>query len=695
MAVLVLPGCTLPRNVISTSDGGPGMDVGTTDASCTTPTAETCNEADDDCDGIVDEGFDLATELANCGSCGNACVGGDHGAPTCASGTCGLTCDAAFLDCNGVLGDGCEASRSDARTCGSCANDCTATASPLCMDDGAGSLACVASCTAPTELCGASCVDTTTSVTNCGGCGMACPSRDGSSVSCVASACTYACMDGFGDCDGMTSTGCETSTRTATDCGTCGTPCTIGGATATCATGTCAFVACSTGLENCGGAVDCETPTDTLTDCGGCGIPCTRANAAATCPGGTCTLGACNPGFDDCDGAATNGCEADLASVATCGACGRSCAAGEICRAGGCTSPRVIVEVGAGSSFSCARTADGRIYCWGENGLGQLGNGGTTDSDVPVQVPGITNAVDLAVGREHACVVRTTGAVACWGENARHQVGDDAGTAEHTSPFDVPGISDARSIAAGAEHTCAVRATGAVSCWGRNDQSQLGTAGGDRGTPMDVSGGLGSVVQVDAGGKFNCAVRRGGGVVCWGDAAQRQLGDGGTTDRVIPVPVGIFADALHVSCGSDFACVVHSTGVVDCWGANDQGQLGDGMTAAARGTIEPVMGLPATGAAELTCGTDHACVRTGGGALYCWGANSGGQLGDASFMDRLTAVSVAPAILTTAAAGQQHTCAASATTVYCWGSDVAGELGNGAAGTSNVPVTVVGLPPPT
>jgi alpha-tubulin suppressor-like RCC1 family protein len=692
LAPALISACTLDRHVLAPSDGSAGFDTIGQDAGCT-PEAETCNERDDDCDGSVDEDFDLQTELANCGQCRNACLGSDHGVPVCNAGTCGLTCDDAFLDCNGIAADGCEATRSDSHTCGTCGNDCTTTASPLCMEDAAGAFTCVASCTLPAELCGASCVDTTTSVANCGGCGMPCASRPGTSVTCVASTCTYACDTGFGSCDGDGTNGCETPTTTATDCGMCATPCAIPGAVASCATGVCAFVMCGSGLADCDASPDCERSITTTTDCGACGVPCARAHAAASCAGGTCALGTCNPGFDNSDGMPDNGCEADLNASTTCGSCMRACTGTDRCMAGTCVNPRAIVEVGAGIGFSCARIADGRVYCWGDNSSGQLGIGTVVESHIPVQVPGITDAVDLAVGDLHVCIIHTGGAVTCWGENNKHEVGDNATTTDHQSPFDVPGISDARSIAAGDEHTCAVRAGGEVSCWGRNDRGQLGSATGDRGTPMDVTG-LGPAAQVDCGIKFTCAVLRSGAVMCFGENGAHQLGDGGMTDHSTPVAAGSFTDAVQVACGSDFACVVHATGVVDCWGADDHGQLGDGLVAASRASIAPLSSAPPA-IAEVSCGTNHCCARTRTNIPYCWGANAAGQLGDMSFMERLVPTTVFGGyVFLAVAAGDEHSCAASATGVYCWGADVTGELGIGSTSSSNVPVMTMVLPPP-
>jgi len=136
------------------------------------PEAELCNGADDDCDDTVDEGFDLDTDTSNCGSCGNVC-GDAHATAACTSGTCTLTCDDGYADCDDDASDGCEADLASAGSCGDCGVTCS-DPTPLCVGSGT-SFSCESSCpgSAPT-LCGSSCVDTDTSLAHCGGCDSPC-----------------------------------------------------------------------------------------------------------------------------------------------------------------------------------------------------------------------------------------------------------------------------------------------------------------------------------------------------------------------------------------------------------------------------------------------------------------------------------------------------------------------------------------
>jgi alpha-tubulin suppressor-like RCC1 family protein len=126
---------------------------------------------------------------------------------------------------------------------------------------------------------------------------------------------------------------------------------------------------------------------------------------------------------------------------------------------------------------TCAIVA-GEVKCWGDNAVGQLGNGTTTDSIVPVTVAGITNAVQLVMGRWHVCARHATGRVSCWGRNLDGEVGNNTQSVR-SSPVDV-GLTDVVEIGAGGFHTCAINGDRELYCWGLNDSAQLGLATGTR-----------------------------------------------------------------------------------------------------------------------------------------------------------------------------------------------------------------------
>jgi alpha-tubulin suppressor-like RCC1 family protein len=205
----------------------------------------------------------------------------------------------------------------------------------------------------------------------------------------------------------------------------------------------------------------------------------------------------------------------------------------------------LAVELKARGSHTCARLATGGVRCWGNSANGQLGYGSVLDvgdDETPAAVGDVmigATTVEIAVGADHTCARTTTGAVRCWGNggDGRLGYGNTAKIGDDETPAaagDVPLGGAAVQLTAGANHTCARLVTGAVRCWGRGINGQLGYGNpnsiGDDETPDsvgDVPLG-GRAVEVVAGGHHTCALLETGGVRCWGDGTAGQLGYGNT-----------------------------------------------------------------------------------------------------------------------------------------------------------------------
>ncbi len=196
------------------------------------------------------------------------------------------------------------------------------------------------------------------------------------------------------------------------------------------------------------------------------------------------------------------------------------------------------VELAAGKAHTCARRANGTVACWGHNFYGQVGEATAPNFHVvPWVIPGLDDVVEITTGHYHTCARRAAGDVRCWGQNLMGQLGDGS-VVDHTSPTPVVGVKDAVQITAGGYHTCARRSSGELSCWGYNAYGQLGDASYvSRATPVTVIGVTDAIDLVAGRFSHTCARRASGEVACWGWNLAGEIGDGTTLERPLPVSV--------------------------------------------------------------------------------------------------------------------------------------------------------------
>ena len=351
-------------------------------------------------------------------------------------------------------------------------------------------------------------------------------------------------------------------------------------------------------------------------------------------------------------------------------------------------------DIAAGVNHSCT-LKEGKVLCWGSNLHGQLGNGesgASAYSSVPVEAQGITDAVAVGAGWEHTCAVHATGEVSCWGDDSSGELGNGETADSVPEPVKVIGLDDAVDVAAGDWHTCALRSTGAVSCWGRNRDGQLGNddMGIDSYVPVSVRG-ISDAVSVSANGEHSCAAHATGEVSCWGDNWQGELGNGESgpgAESAVPVKVSGISDALVVAIGYDHTCALREGGKVSCWGNNELGQVGNGRDFVAETLSDSFIADPSEvvsldDAIAITAGSSSSCAVRETGEVSCWGSNSFGQLGNSEVhSESPSPVSVSGIDdAVGVAAGGGHTCAVrQGGAVSCFGSNIYGELGNGQSG---------------
>jgi hypothetical protein len=344
--------------------------------------------------------------------------------------------------------------------------------------------------------------------------------------------------------------------------------------------------------------------------------------------------------------------------------------------AGQCTAP-AAEATGTSGSGETSSDGNGTITLDGSStsgGTSSESGSGTTGSDCDGHP--CPCAMALAVGSNHTCVTRTDGDVTCWGANNQGQLGTGSPTpaAPGYESVAIPGEAPLDAIYSGGEHLC-VLTMDALSCWGRNNSNQIVPGGADVLAPqtMPVQGPPGAV---GLGLEHSCVGEPGGpGVQCLGNNVDDELGGGGSQPIASQLPVALAIDQLAI--GDDHSCA-RAGARVWCWGSDEYGQLGQNMVPGPT-PMKTEVGLP-TDAIALVAGSDHSCAAIEDGmSVRCWGRNNSGQIGDGTTTNRQLPTSVAglpPTAVIAMDATVDTTCVLLANgELWCWGGLQAADLG--------------------
>ena len=358
-----------------------------------------------------------------------------------------------------------------------------------------------------------------------------------------------------------------------------------------------------------------------------------------------------------------------------------------------------VLKVSAGGtvdqnhSHTCAILSDHSMWCWGANNAGQLGDpalptGWNDTALLPNKVVGDHLWETFDTGEGHTCAIDTAGALWCWGANTAGQLGNNSSDYDpHTTPSKVGADSNWTGVTSLKAHTCAIKRTGTIWCWGYGSDAQLGLGPvGDQFAPVQV-GTENDWAAIDAGLTHTCATKRGGTLWCWGRMAPNY-----DPSSVLEYPTQVSEANVFgwVGAGSYAACTIttDSSHLLACLGENGSGQGGNGST------TYIMMLTPVSGGGEWISaglGHEHTCGVQANNTLWCFGNGNAGRLGTGNESNTSIPVQIGTDHLWTAVdSGPYHSCAiTTGRDLYCWGYNKDGQLGDGTTADRFSPVLVI------
>lgn len=352
----------------------------------------------------------------------------------------------------------------------------------------------------------------------------------------------------------------------------------------------------------------------------------------------------------------------------------------------GFTTTDTWKKLASNTTDICAVRKDNSLWCGGarigtENSWVDISVSDNSAPTFPPDVPGF--------GDSYYCGIKLNSTLWCWGYTRYGQLAN-ATIPQSSTPVSVQNAAAWSSVSAGAFHTCAIAkndvgtADQRLYCWGDNSYGQLGinsttpaTTPATTPTPVDPDSRW---MAVATGVYHSCAIKisvstTSGSLWCWGANGYGQIGVPSPAGNFLfPTPVGADADWESVSSGDHHICAVKVGGALWCWGNNTYGQVGVGTHDV---EIAPIQIEPTTQWKSVAAGSHHTCAITLANALRCWGANDRGQLGTSDAVERLTPTPIQETFVnvwTAVAAGANHTCAITGNALWCWGDNSFGQL---------------------
>ncbi|MBN2542532.1 T9SS type A sorting domain-containing protein [bacterium] len=399
-----------------------------------------------------------------------------------------------------------------------------------------------------------------------------------------------------------------------------------------------------------------------------------------------------------------------------------------------------FISISAGAGHSLALMDDNTVWAWGFNSDGQLGNGATADTSLPVQVLGeggvgyLHDIIAISAGYLYSLALKNDGTVYAWGENSYGQLGD-SGFAISAVPVQVKDssgtglLSGIDSISAGAVHCMALASDSTIWVWGSNREGCLGIGSSDLNPhpfPVKVKDSTGTdilrnIMCVSAGSGYSTALSFDQKFWSWGANGDGQLGNDTTLSESLPIRVmgldgvGFLENIISISAGPVGVFIIYghslaldADGHAWAWGRNFNGELGDGSPNPSYTPLQ-VLGVGGVGILsdikDVATGMEHSLALDLDGYVYAWGDNYYGTLGDGSNIDRYwpdrvngeDCVAYLGDIIAISTSHNHNLALKNdGSTIYAWGRNNHGQLGDGSTSNRTCPVQVrpieVGIP---
>jgi prepilin-type N-terminal cleavage/methylation domain-containing protein len=378
------------------------------------------------------------------------------------------------------------------------------------------------------------------------------------------------------------------------------------------------------------------------------------------------------------------------------------------------------VSVSAGNFFTCALAVNGYVYCWGYNSGGELGINSTTSSPVPMPLyvggelagKGIKK---LDSGGSHSCVIASDDKVYCWGSNASGSLGNGVGSTSYPTAVSTSGVMNGKSITAieaGPYFMCATDTDGKMYCWGENDNKQLGNNLLTNSPIPVIASAWGtldtrSVATANIGNDHICVIAS-GTTYCYGDNGSGQSGTATSSYTSSAINISSLAafsgkTITDIESMGDHTCALTDNNQLYCFGTGANGELGNGANGTINSTPSAVNASGALAGKTILSGSitgsySNTCILTTDTGInaVCWGSGSNGMLGNNSTTSSNVPVAVnagevpAGVSFKSLSTGSSHNCAvATNQKIYCWGWNAFGQLGNEQYITSPVPVQAI------